>query len=88
MSNFGYHDSDNCAFDLWSPVDADHALENRAFSAYAKHNQEREDIVNEIINQYYQGNMSFTLDVDDDFSDADLMYIRSAVMDKIGVPIF
>ena len=30
---FGYHDSDRCMFDLWSPVDDPNgcAIENRAF---------------------------------------------------------
>lgn len=32
----GYHDSNRCIFDLWSPVDDPHecAIENRAFTAY------------------------------------------------------
>ena len=39
---FGYHDSNRCMFDLWSPVDDPNgcAIENRAFSPYAKHEQE------------------------------------------------
>ena len=67
---FGYHDSTECPFDLWSPGQYS-AIENRDFSGYAKHKQECDDIVRAILN----GQTSFSLD--DDFSQSDLDYINS-----------
>ena len=43
-----YHHSNHCAFDLWSPVVDDCAIENRAFSAYAFHTSEIENIIDKI----------------------------------------
>lgn len=76
---FGYHDSDRCYTDLWSPVDDPNgcAVENRAFSPYAKHTQEVEDIIDALV-QADAGN--YTIDVDDDLSQSDLDYIKSEVM--------
>lgn len=76
---FGYHDSDRCYTDLWSPKDDPHgyAIENRAFSPYAKHTQEVEDIIDALVHAD-AGN--YTIDVDDDLSQSDLDYIKSEVM--------
>ena len=97
----GYHDSDRCIFDLWSPVDDQcdgldtiythpHAApgwptarENRAFSPYAKHTQETEDIINEIVRRGRMGDTNFTLDLDDDFSDDELEYIKQEVQRRL-----
>lgn len=76
---FGYHDNDRCYTDLWSPKDDPHgcAVENRAFSPYAKHTQEVEDIIDALVHAD-AGN--YTIDVDDDLSQSDLDYIKSEVM--------
>ena len=76
---FGYHDDDRCYTDLWSPKDDPNgcAVENRAFSPYAKHTQEVEDIIDALV-QADAGN--YTIDVDDDLSQSDLDYIKSEVM--------
>lgn len=86
---FGYHDDDRCNFDLWSPRDDQGiwhphskpgmptAVENRAFSPYAKHTQEIEDIIDALV-QADAGN--YTIDVDDDLSQSDLDYIKFEVM--------
>ena len=86
---FGYHDSDRCYTDLWSPRDDQGvwhphsepgfptAVENRVFSPYAKHTQEVEDIIDALV-QADAGN--YTIDVDDDLSQSDLDYIKSEVM--------
>lgn len=86
---FGYHDEDRCYTDLWSPRDDQGvwhphskpgfptAVENRAFSPYAKHTQEMEDIIDALV-QADAGN--YTIDVDDDLSQSDLDYIKSEVM--------
>ena len=89
---FGYHDHDRCRFDLWSPVDKnewhphqleilDHhpATENRAFSAYAMHQQELEDIITEVLEHAARGETNFSLDIDYDLTDADLAYIKEAI---------
>ena len=86
---FEYHDDDRCYTDLWSPRDDQGvwhphskpgfptAVENRAFSPYAKHTQEVEDIIDALV-QADAGN--YTIDVDDDLSQSDLDYIKSEVM--------
>lgn len=86
---FGYHDDDRCNFDLWSPRDDQGvwhphskpgfptAVENRAFSSYAKHTQEIEDIIDALV---YADAGNYTIDVDDDLSQSDLDYIKSEVM--------
>ncbi len=58
------------------------------FSAYAKHTQELEDAIDEIIRQFHEGNYSFSLNFDDDISDDDVASIRAAVADRMGVDIF
>ena len=78
---FGYHDSDRCMFDLWSPVDDPngYAIENRAFSPYAKHEQEKEDVIQMILEAARNGEDAFSIQLDDDFSDEDIEYIKEEV---------
>ena len=78
---FGYHDSDRCMFDLWSPINDPngYAIENRAFSPYAKHEQEKEDIIQIILEAARNGDESFSIQLDDDFSDAEIEYIKEEV---------
>lgn len=66
-------------FNLYNPVDPYSDICNVAFSAYAKHSQELEDIIDEIAH----GNFEITLD--DDFSDSDLDYIEEQLMDRYGI---
>ncbi len=75
---FGYHDSNRCSLDLWSPS-RETAVENRAFSAWAFHTQQLEDIVDAIAH----GNTSIS--VSDDFTDDDLTYIRHRLNEKYGL---
>lgn len=103
---FGYHDSNRCEYDLWSPkttyktVDsyspyADRnqqgygvwedtpyhtAIENRAFSPYAKHSQEVEDVIQMIANGYSGG-----IETDDDFSEGDMRYIENELYNRYGI---
>ena len=58
------------------------AIENRAFSSYAKHQQELEDIVTKILQKAAEGEINFSLDLDDDLSDEDLAYIQEAIQDR------
>ena len=78
---FGYHDSDRCLFDLWSPVDDPNgcAIENRSFSPYAKHEQEKEDVIQMILEAARNGKDAFSIQLDDDFSDEDIKYIKEEV---------
>ena len=78
---FGYHDSNRCIFDLWSPVDDPNgcAIENRAFSPYSKHEQEKEDVIQMILEAAVNGSTDFSIQLDDDFSDEDIEYIKEEV---------
>lgn len=90
---FGYyHDSDRCYTDLWAPksyhecenMEGLHcAIDNRAFSCYAKHEQEKEDIINHIVANYNEGITDFSLDLDDWFDEGDLEYIKEEVQRRI-----
>ena len=62
-----------------------HATENRAFSPYAKHMQEVEDVISMIIDNFDRGNMNMSFELDDDFSESDLNYIRQKVYQARGV---
>lgn len=84
---FGYHDSDRCKFDLWSPVDDPNgcAVENRVFSSYAKHCQEIEDVVNHCVDHFLAtGETEFAVNLDDDFSDEDLEYIQNEIVRRLA----
>ncbi len=71
---FGYHDVPNCVFDIWSPA-ARSVIENRAFSAYCKHQQECEDIIQAIRFGYTD------FDLDDCFNESDLKYIKRRLVE-------
>lgn len=59
--------------------------EDVAFSTYAKHIQEREDVINYIVEQIQSGvGESFTIDLDDDFCESDVEYIRKEVFRRLG----
>ena len=78
----GYHSSNRCAFDLWSPVNEASAIENRAFSAYAYHTQQLNDIADAIGHGQYG-----SLSVSDDFTSDDLKYIEQVLLDKYGLVV-
>ena len=64
-------------FNLWNPGPDSEVLDV-AFSAYAKHKQECDDIVQRVL----EGETSF--DLDDDFDESDLRYINERLQ-KHGV---
>lgn len=79
---FGYHDSPYCLTDIWAPNPTawgDNAIENRAFSPYAKHSQEVEDVI-EMIGTGYTGG----IECDDDMSASDMRYIEQEVYRRYG----
>ena len=82
----GYHDSNRCVFDLWSSVDDPHgcAVENRAFSPYAKHTQEIEDVIAAIGEAIRNGASQLTFELDDNFSEEDCKYIEREVIRRYG----
>ena len=55
------------------------------FWAYAKHEQEKEKLINQIINMYHQGIMDFNIQLDDNFSKRELEEIQKEVIKRIGV---
>jgi hypothetical protein len=67
-------------FDLWSPVDDPNgcAVENRAFSPFCKHEQEKEDAVNLILSGATQ------IQFDDEMSQEDLRWIEQEVYRRSG----
>ncbi len=73
-----YHHSNHCGFDLWSPLTDDCAVENRAFSAYAFHTSELENIINRICN----GETEIT--VSESLSQSDLDYIKREVEQRMN----
>lgn len=63
-------------FNLWNPGPESEILDV-AFSAYAKHKTECDDIAEMIDEAVSQGRSYSNVQLDDDFSDADLRYIES-----------
>ena len=61
-------------FNIWSYDGND-----VAFSAYAKHTQEIEDIINAICAAVVAGVSELSFDLNDDFSDEDIKYIKQEV---------
>ena len=60
-------------------------VENVAFSVHAKHSQECEDIINLIVEKALRGEAgSFSIELDDDFSDEDIAYIEAEIERRIG----
>jgi hypothetical protein len=72
------HDENHCPFDLWAP-DRHTKVNNVAFSCYAKHSQETEDIIQTILEAAMNGSTDFSIQLDDDFSDEDIEYIKEEV---------
>ena len=54
------------------------------FMAYAKHEQEKEDIIKEIIERYRNGEEEIDIRLDDDFSNSELEYIREEVRRRLS----
>lgn len=82
---FGYHHSDRCMLNLWAPTLSPSYAEDVAFSVYAKHTQEMEDIITTIIEAKLRGETNITIDIDDDFSEADLEFIKQEVFRRCGM---
>ena len=81
---FGYHDSPYCASDIWAPNPTawgNNAIENRAFSPYAQHTQDVEDIIN-LIGQGYTSIQPETA-----LSNSDYRYIESEVRRRYGLDV-
>ena len=49
------------------------------FWAYAKHEQEKEDAIQMILEAVANGSTDFSIQLDDDFSDEDIEYIKEEV---------
>ena len=54
------------------------------FWAYAKHEQEKEDIIQQIVNAALNGDTEFFVQFDDDYSDAELKEIEEEVRRRIN----
>lgn len=75
---------DRNPFNLWAPTLEPTEGEDVAFSVFAKHTQETEDIINYIVEQIQSGIVeSFTIDLDDNFCEEDVEYIRKEVIKRL-----
>lgn len=74
-----------CPFDLWSPIQERSKVENVAFSVYAKHTQEMEDIIDELTAAARRGETEVELNgYDDAFSEDDWNYMMKEVQRRLG----
>lgn len=78
----GYCHNDECGLDIWNPGEHYHVL-NRAFSPYAKHEQEKEDVIKMIVEAARLGTTSMSISLDDDFSEEDAKYIEKEVLRRL-----
>ena len=53
------------------------------FFAYAKHEQEKEDIIQLIVQRARLSDTSFSIQLDDDFSDSEINYIQEEVRRRL-----
>ena len=53
------------------------------FWAYAKHEQEKEDVIQMILEATRNGEDAFSIQLDDDFSDEDIEYIKEEVYRRL-----
>lgn len=72
------HSESHCPFDLWAPGERN-KIENVAFSAYAKHEQEKEDVIQMILTAIESGDTEMSIQLDDCFSESDVEYIKEEV---------
>ena len=56
---------------------------NDLFSPYAKHEQEKEDVIKMIVEAARLGTTSMSIDLDDDFSEEDAKYIEKEVLRRL-----
>ena len=54
------------------------------FWAYAKHEQEKEDIIQLIVDEALNQNTAFSIQLDDDFSDDEIEEIKREVYRRLG----
>ena len=76
--NMFRHREDHCPFDLWAPGERN-KIENVAFSAYAKHEQEKEDVIQMILAAAARGETDLSIELDDHSSEEDVKYIKEEV---------
>ena len=79
------HEGRRCGLNLWAPTLDPSYVEDVAFSAYAKHTQELEDVIAAIVEATLRGETNLTIEVDDDLSETDLEFIKQEVFRRCGV---
>ena len=67
-------------YGVWESTPYRCAIDNRAFSAYAKHTQELEDIITAITNGHTDN-----IQTNDYMGNDDLRYIENALRDRYGI---
>lgn len=81
------HEGRRCGLNLWAPALNSSYKEDVAFSVYAKHTQEIEDVIAAVVEAGLRGETNLTIEVDDDLSEADLEYIKQEAFRRCGVTI-
>ena len=56
---------------------------DNVFLAYAKHEQEKEDVIQQIVEVARNGENHVSFSLDDDFSDEDIEYIKEEVYRRL-----
>lgn len=56
---------------------------DNVFLAYAKHEQEKEDVIQRIVEAARNGENHVSFSLDDDFSDTDVEYIKEEVYRRL-----
>lgn len=69
-------------YGVWESTPYRCAIDNRAFSPYAKHSQEIEDIITQI-----GAGALGDIETDDDLTDNDLHYIENQVRNRYGFDV-
>ena len=82
-----YHSCENAdeyqpGYGVWEDTSYHCAIDNRAFSPYAKHTQEVEDVIKMIGSGYTGG-----IECDDDMSADDMRYIENEVHRRYGINV-
>lgn len=75
--------SPKCPFDLWSPALDSTKAKNVSFSTYAKHEQEKEEVIRMIVETTLRGVTDLSISLDDHFSEADIQYIKEEVCRRL-----
>lgn len=76
------HNENVCPYDFWAPNR--NKIENVAFSLYATHYEELDNIIYEIVDRFENGESDITIEGLEYLSDKDLDYIHTRIEELIS----